>query len=402
MLLLIAVANTPFYLWGLETSPGSSHPIEGSWLDQVADVFIMTVVDLRIYPMFAFMFGYGMMQLYSRQLAAGTSEKRAQHLLQLRNMWLLIFGFVHAALLWMGDVLGAYGLAGLLLVWLFLRRKDTTLVVWVSVLLGLLAIGTAFAGVGAYFTAQLPPAEAAEIATSFQIDDTSMTTDSYLVSVVARLGMWAFITVGQGVLGLVVPIMILLAFWAGRRRILENPGEHLPLLRRVAAIGIPLGMLGAVPGVLYHVGVLQVPDVSAWIFELVQAFTGFFGGLGYVALFGLVGHAVARRRREAPAPDAPVTSALRIDGPVAGALQAVGKRSLTCYLLQSVLCAPILTAWGLGLGQHLSSWSMLLYAMGVWGLTVVFAVWQESRGARGPAEVLLRRLAYGRRRLTAA
>ncbi|GAB3173216.1 DUF418 domain-containing protein [Myceligenerans halotolerans] len=398
MLLLIAVANTPYYLWGREISPGSSHPADGSWLDQVADVFIITVVDLRIYPMFAFMFGYGMMQLYSRQIAAGTSEKRAGRLLQFRNLWLLIFGFVHAALLWMGDVLGAYGLAGLLLVWLFLRCKDTTLVVWASVLLGLLAIGTALAVVGAYFTAQLPPAVAAEIAAGFQLDDTSMTTDSYLASVGARLGMWVYIVVGQGVLGLVVPIMILLAFWAGRRRILENPGEHLPLLRRVAAIGIPLGMLGAVPGDLYHVGVLRVPDVSAWVFEIVQAFTGFFGGLGYVALFGLVGHAVARRRRETPAPDVRLTSALHVDGPVAGALQAVGKRSLTCYLLQSVLCAPILAAWGLGLGQHLSSWSMLLYAVGVWALTVVFAVWQENRGARGPAEVLLRRLAYGRRR----
>ncbi|MBO0609090.1 DUF418 domain-containing protein [Myceligenerans salitolerans] len=397
MLLLIAVANTPFYLWGRETSPGSSHPVDGSWLDRVADVFIITFVDLRIYPMFAFMFGYGMMQLYSRQLAAGTSEKRAGRLLQFRNLWLLIFGLVHAALLWMGDVLGAYGLAGLLLVWLFLRRKDTTLVVWASVLLGLLAIGTALAVVGAYFTAQLPPAEAAELAASFQIDDTSMTTDSYLASVGARLGMWVVITAGQGVLGLVVPIMILLAFWAGRRRILENPGDHLPLLRRVAAIGIPLGMLGAVPGDLYHVGVLRVPDVSAWVFELVQAFTGFFGGLGYVALFGLVGRAVARRRREAPAPGVRLTSALQVDGPVAGALQAVGKRSLTCYLLQSVLCAPVLAAWGLGLGEHLSSWSMLLYAVGVWGLTVVFAVWQENRGARGPAEVVLRGLAYGRR-----
>lgn len=394
MLLLIAIANTPFYLWGREISLGSSHPVDGSGLDKVADVLIISFVDLRIYPMFAFMFGYGMMQLYSRQVTAGTSEKRAGRLLQWRNLWLLIFGFVHAALLWMGDVLGAYGLAGLLLVWLFLRRRNTTLVAWASVLLGLLAIGTAFAVVGAYFASQLPPAEAAEIATFFELDDASMATTSYLTSIGARLSLWVYITIGQGLVGLVVPIMILLAFWAGRRRILENPGDHLPLLRRVAAIGIPLGLVGTIPGSLYHVGVLGVPEEVSWVFEPVQAFTGFFGGLGYVALFGLVGHAVARRRREAPEPGVQLTSALRVDGPVAGAMQAVGKRSLTCYLAQSVLCAPILTAWGLGLGQHLTSWSMLLYAVGVWVLTVLFAVWQENRGQRGPAEVLLRRLTY--------
>jgi uncharacterized membrane protein YeiB len=296
----------------------------------------------------------------------------------------------------MGDVLGAYGLAGLLLVWLLLRRKDTTLVVWASVLLGLLGLGTALAVVGSYFVAQLPPAEAAQFVGSFGISDASMTATSYLASVGERLGVWVFVVLFQGLIGLVVPTMILLAFWAGRRKILENPGDHLPLLRRVAAIGIPVGVVGAIPGVLYHLGVLDVPDASAWVFEPIQMFTGFFAGLGYVALFGLIGHSVATRRREAPESGTGRTNALLTDGPVAGAVQAVGKRSLTCYLLQSVLCAPILTAWGLGLGQHLSSWSMFLYAVAVWALTVGFAVWQEKRGGRGPAEVLLRKLAYRR------
>ena len=39
---------------------------------------------------------------------------------------------------------------------------------------------------------------------------------------------------------------------------------------------------------------------------------------------------------------------------------------------------------------------MLLFAVGVWALTVAFAAWQERTGRRGPAEVALRRLVYGR------
>lgn len=395
MLLLIAVANTPYYLWGREHSPGNSHPVEGSWLDKLVDVVIILGVDMRVYPMFAFMFGYGMMQLYTRQLASGTSERRAWQLLERRNAWLLVFGFVHAALLWMGDVLGAYGIAGLLMVALFLRRKDVTLMVWAGVLLALFALVIALSLVGAYFAAEMPPDEAAEMARSFAVDDASVVATSYLASIPDRLAMWVFIAPGQG-LFFVVPMMILLAFWAGRRRILENPGEHLPLLRRVAAIGITIGVLGGLPSALEHLGVYEVPLGSIWVFFPVQVFTGFFAGLGYVALFGLFGHAVARRRAARPAPEGTVRTALDVDGPLAGAFQAVGKRSLTCYLLQSVLCAPALAAWGLGLGQHLSSWSMLLYALAVWGLTVGFAVWQEKRGLRGPAEVLLRRLAYRR------
>ncbi|PUB31730.1 putative membrane protein YeiB [Promicromonospora sp. AC04] len=393
MLLLIAIANTPYYLWGSEMSVGASHPVDGSAVDKVADFLIITTVDLRTYPMFAFLFGYGMMQLYNRQVSSGTSEAAARRLLQKRNWLLLAFGFVHAALLWMGDVLGAYGLAGLLMVWLFFQAKDVTLIVWTWVLGGLLTIGTVFAVVGAWLVAQLPAddATAQSIATSFASSDATMSATSYLGSIVERLGYWSIGTVAQGVLMLVVPMMLLLAFWAGRRRILENPGEHLPLLRRVAVVGIAIGWLGPLPSALDHVGVLAVPDHAAWVFYPVQILTGFFGGLGYVALFALVGHRVALRRSGAPSNNLFVT-----DGPFAGAVQAVGKRSLTSYLMQSVLCAPILTAWGLGLGEHLTSSTMLLYAVGVWAVTVAFAVWQERTGRRGPAEVALRRLVYGR------
>lgn len=393
MLLLIAIANTPYYLWGSEMSVGASHPVDGSAVDKVADFLIITTVDLRTYPMFAFLFGYGMMQLYNRQVSSGTSEAAARRLLQKRNWLLLAFGFVHAALLWMGDVLGAYGLAGLLMVWLFFQAKDVTLIVWTWVLGGLLTIGTVFAVAAAWLVAQLPAddATAQSIATSFASSDATMSATSYLGSIVERLGYWSIGTVAQGVLMLVVPMMLLLAFWAGRRRILENPGEHLPLLRRVAVVGIAIGWLGPLPSALDHVGVLAVPDHAAWVFYPVQILTGFFGGLGYVALFALVGHRVALRRSGAPSNNLFVT-----DGPFAGAVQAVGKRSLTSYLLQSVLCAPILTAWGLGLGEHLTSSTMLLYAVGVWAVTVAFAVWQERTGRRGPAEVALRRLVYGR------
>ena len=394
MLLLIAVANTPYYLWASEMSQGASHPVDGSAVDKVSDFLVITLVDLRTYPMFAFLFGYGMMQLYNRQVASGTPEDAARKLLQKRNWMLLAFGFVHAALLWTGDVLGAYGLAGLLMVWLFFEAKDATLVVWAWVLGGLLTVATAFAVTGAYSTAQLPADDplARSLAADFAPAADSVASTSYLYSIGDRLASWTVGSIAQGVLMLVVPMMLLLAFWAGRRRILENPGEHLPLLRRVAVAGIAIGWLGPLPSALNHVGAIAVPDHAAWIFFYpVQILTGFFGGLGYVALFGLLGHRVALRRAGTPA-----RNLLTTDGPFLGAVQAVGKRSLTSYLLQSVLCAPVLAAWGLGLGEHLSSWSMLLYAVAVWALTVVFAVWQERTGRRGPAETALRRLVYGR------
>ncbi|MGO2360963.1 MAG: DUF418 domain-containing protein, partial [Brachybacterium tyrofermentans] len=88
-------------------------------------------------------------------------------------------------------------------------------------------------------------------------------------------------------------------------------------------------------------------------------------------------------------------SAARTGGLVR-ALSAVGQRSLTFYLLQSLLLAPLMADWGLGLGVHLSTAGAVGIALLVWLLSLPLAAWMDSRSVRGPAEMLLRRLTYGR------
>ncbi|MEV0774627.1 DUF418 domain-containing protein [Streptomyces sp. NPDC050433] len=72
------------------------------------------------------------------------------------------------------------------------------------------------------------------------------------------------------------------------------------------------------------------------------------------------------------------------------AVSAVGKGSLSSYLTHSLIFAPLLAAWGLGLGEHLTSATMALGAFGVWLVTVAGAYALERTGRRGPAEALLR------------
>ncbi|WP_156760333.1 DUF418 domain-containing protein [Microbacterium karelineae] len=382
-LLFIALANTPFYLWGAEgSSMTSAHPGDGSLLDQIVQAVTIVAIDGRTYPLFAFLFGYGIVQLHCRQIAAGADERAARGLLQRRNAWLLVFGLVHAVLLWEGDVLGAYGLAGLIFVWLFLRRRDRTLLVWAWILLGLLALG-ALISIPAAWALSMISLDPSTIAGPDL--HAAQAQPDYLLSIGERAAFWPAIVVGQGVIGLVVPIMILVAFWAARRGILEDPGAHLGLLRRTAFIGIAVGWLGGVPSLLVHLDVVALPLHASWMFAGLSAVTGAFAGLGYAALFGLIGAAIERRRAAAPAP--------RRLG-LTGAIAAVGKRSLSSYLMQSVLCAPVLAGWGLGLGGVMGSTEMALYAIGVWAVTLLLAAVWEARGWRGPAEILLRRLVY--------
>ncbi len=379
MLLLIVLANTPYYLWGLDHGMVSGHPTTGSVADRVVHVVMLVAVDLRTYPMFAFLFGYGIVQLASRQHAAGTPEPAVRRILRRRNWWLVAFGLVHAALLWEGDILGIYGLVGLVTCWLFLRRRETTLRVWSVVLLVLMLAGTVLVVLAGFAASGV--LTTTEEATGGPDVGNAIANPDYLASIGDRLTTWGILLVLQGALTLVVPLVVLVAFQAARHRVLEEPGRHLPLLRRVAVGGVAVGWLGGLPSALDQLRVVDVPDAVSWALFPVQATTGMFAGIGYVACFALLAHRIGTR------PAGP--------GPAATALRALGERSLSGYLAQSVLCAPLLAAWGLGLGRHLSSWSMAAVAVAVWLLTVVAADALARRGRRGPAEVLLRRLTYG-------
>ncbi|MFC3998320.1 DUF418 domain-containing protein [Nocardiopsis sediminis] len=378
MLLLIVLSNTGFHLYAAQHGPTGWHPVDGTALDRAVQFAMITALDLRTYPLFAFLFGYGMMQLFRRQTAAGTSERGAAALLRRRGMWLIVFGFAHAALLMAGDILGAYGIASLVIGTLFLRRTDRTL---------LIAAGGAFAflvlisALGSYGTVPGDPDGSGVIPST--VHYASGEPDA-LAAVGTRLATWLFVALGGGLLGFSFHTVMLLGFWAARNRVLEEPERHLKLLRATAVTGVAVGWAGGLPQALAHVGVLDVPAamvVEEGPFYALQTVTGVFGGLGYVAVVALACRAMPPRIRS---------------GTAVTAVAAVGKRSLSCYLAHSLVFAPVLAAWGLGLGAAMGSATMALFASGVWLLTVAGALLLERKGRRGPAEALLRRLVYGR------
>ena len=181
----------------------------------------------------------------------------------------------------------------------------------------------------------------------------------------------------------VFPFMI--GIWAARRRLLENPGEHLALLRKVAFWGIGVGVLGGVPAALIDVEVWQPGRTVDLGVSWLHLVTGYAGGFGYAAAIALISRRVGDRS------DRPA-------GPVATALAATGQRSMTSYLLQSLAWAIIVPPYALGLGASLTDAQAVGIGTGVWLVTVLLAELQRRAGFRqGPAEWLLRRMTYGSR-----
>lgn len=79
------------------------------------------------------------------------------------------------------------------------------------------------------------------------------------------------------------------------------------------------------------------------------------------------------------------------------AMAQVGRMALSNYLLQSVICNLVFLGFGLGLAGELARHQIYYVVFGVWAFELLLSIWWLGRYRFGPAEWLWRSLTYGRR-----
>ena len=359
MLLAIALANSHYFLEGPAYVGG--FPQDGGALDRAVAWLLATFVDGRAFPMFGLLFGYGVAQIVRRQ--GDAPPKAVRRLLWRRSAFLLVVGFLHAMLLFVGDILTAYGVLLLFGAWT-VRWRDH----WLLAVAALMFALTAMPGEGSLAAATEGP----DATTMLPTDLGAMLVDRAFTS---------------GYVGLLGPIgfacPFLLGLWAGRRRLLEDPppeqaARRCRLLAVTAGLGIAVAAVGAQPVALVQLGLVDLPGDGDALGPLHDA-AGVLGGIGYAALLSLVALRVGARR-----------------GRLVSAVEAVGQRSMTCYLAQSVMWTVAFTPALLGLSDDVSVAGCALLAVATWLLTVALADWLRRTGRRGPFEVAARRVTYWR------
>ncbi len=383
MLLFIAIANitTAWAMFGMRR--------ESTALDVGVGMFNAMFVHQRSLPMFAALLGYGIGMIMAREAGKGTPFEDFKKLLFRRYGWLAAIGVVHCTFLFFGDILIPYGIMGLFIALLFLRVKERSAVIFFWVMFGLLLLGAVLATVGEILLRRAYPdvlggGDLFELWARF-----GNFGDSYLVF----LGMGAMAALSNvfgGFVGLFLmlgPVM-LLGFVAGRAQILSNVDQHAGLLRRVAVWGFTISILGGALAGAKSLGLLGEP----WLFGpmLLSYATGMPGGLAAVALVALLLRPLQAKVHAAAAAGEPARLPLLID-----MLQALGKRSLSGYLFQSVAFLILLPPFTLGLMPRLGVATGSLLAVAVWAISLVGAWVLERAGRQGPAEALHRRLTYG-------
>ncbi|MBW0091862.1 DUF418 domain-containing protein [Pseudonocardia sp. KRD-184] len=364
MLLLIALANVHLWTYGHPLGP-RGYPRDLPGADQVVALVQMVLVDGRAYPMFGLLLGYGTGQLARRRAAGGEAPDATVSLVRRRGAWMLVIGLVHGVLLWSGDIVGAYGLLGVLLAGLLVRGSERAL-------LRVAVVGTVLTGLfyaGSGFTL---PGDPQAFLFSMSVADPG-------AALVSRATEW--LTIGLLLQAFGVFGAVALGAWAARRGFLDDPARHRPLLRRTAVVGVALAVVGGLPLALMAAQLWTSPPLAAVaVAGTLHTLGGYAGGVGYAAAFGLL-----------------AVRAGSGGGRFVRALRSCGQRSLSCYLAQSVAFAALLPAWTLGLGGKAHLWQTALLGAGVWLVVLVVAAATARAGHRGPAEVLLRRLTYRNR-----
>ncbi|MBB5431104.1 DUF418 domain-containing protein [Nocardiopsis composta] len=352
MLLAIACAHAPLFVVAVDHGPRLANDI--------ALVVHQIFVGNHARPMFAFLFGYALVQMLDRRTERGADWPEVRRLLRRRGWWLVAFGALHTALVPL-DILAVYGITSVLLVGL-LRVRNRTLL-WVAG--AALVPATLSAGIGMWQALS-------QGVTTF---DTGSVAGAAAPLFPERLQVWLFSLFFAG--AAVAPPMII-GIWAARRRLLDEPERHRALLLRAAVLTTAVSVLGAAPAILIQLGAWTDPPAAAvWAASLAQPLTGYFGGIGMAAIIALAAIGAARRR-----------------GPLTTAVEALGQRSMSLYLFQTFAFLAVFRPYGLGLQDDLGLAGAFGVAGAIWLVSLPAADLMRRAGRRGPAEALLRRLAY--------
>ena len=385
MLLFVAVANVPTW------NKVPANVIVGTFPVPAADawwVFVRTLlVDHRAYPLFAMLFGFGLMTMINRRIASGTQSYLqslpgvdagreptpleeswareqatvdARRLVRRRGWWMILFGFVHG-IVFSGDIIGAYGLAAVIFAGWFAHKRYVRLYV-----VGAIIALTAFS---LFLVMSFVSPETAAV-WSGQQENPTVTMLPWFVVNIAN---WFFFLFVQILVTLIVPAAAIGARLADTG-IITQPDRHRRLLISTGIGGLALGALSAL-----HSALTNVLPVSQWPWDVaMKEVFGVVGACGWLALLALYAGG--------PTPDGRLTGLRWL-------ASAVGRRSMTAYLTQTILfgavfvIVPLLvTGECLWLGQAAAA----LIALAVWVVTVVLCAVLERGGHAGPFETLLR------------
>ncbi|MES2299852.1 MAG: DUF418 domain-containing protein [Pseudomonadota bacterium] len=169
--------------------------------------------------------------------------------------------------------------------------------------------------------------------------------------------------------------IFLLGFWFVRSGVMADTRAHLPLFRKLALFGLPLGIGLGLLGSLVAVRATPGLDNDGWMLASSLRMLGNLpASVGYASLVIVMMHSAGVFRH------------VRVLAPF-------GRMALTNYLSQSLIASTFFFAHGFGLWGISHAWQMV-YVAGVLALQIPLSHWWLARFRYGPLEWVWRAFTY--------
>jgi uncharacterized protein len=364
----ILQVNIQSFVWGAGDPLGQIVAPPGA-VDAAVHLLVGTFVSTKFLSIFAFLFGVGFASQW-RSLRRRLSVADAGAAYQRRLAFLLALGLMHGALLYYGDILTAYALAGFVLLWHAQARPAALLASTRRWWLAFAILTAASTFVFEAMRLAIPPAADPALLPQESLERFAVYTQgSYAQQFAVRLGDFGSVLVSTLLLGLPqVVALFLLGALAGRLGWLRRPQRHRRLWQAAVWIGLAALPFAAAGAWLNFATLRDSPgDPSAVGYGLQNA--GSLLACLYVAAF------VSLQRR-------PPVAAL------VGWLAPAGRMPLTNYVAQSAAMGLLLSGWGLGLGAVLGRAELALLALAIAVAQIVASRAWIGRFGSGPLEAL--------------
>jgi uncharacterized protein len=338
--------------------------------DRIADAFIYIFVQGKFWTLFSLLFGIGFAIM---QDSAARSNQDFRRIYKRRLWALLAIGAAHAILVWEGDILFSYAVAGFVLLWRMKSdvppRLSRILMVYCAPLV-LLAFAGAMAG---------NHDDSGNFREMMAEEVRYQGHSAYLATLQWRAG---YFLLNLGNLVILLPMAVAVFAlgvrlhrlgWSRPAMSGGDGGARLALYCYFSGLALMLASIGIAP----DVSPVQI-DAKFAAVNILNMLAGLLMCLGM--FFGL--------RWLWSRPWFQARLAL---------LAPLGRMALSNYLGQSLICTLIFSGYGLGYFQQLPRAWHIPFAIAVIAVQTLFSTWWLARFSMGPVEYLWRWLTYGKR-----
>ncbi|MCU9612471.1 DUF418 domain-containing protein [Caldibacillus lycopersici] len=333
------------------------------------DKWVYAIVDIlaqaSFYPLFAFLFGYGLIIIKERVEARG---ELAFYPTAIRRMiGLLLLGMIHAFFIWPGDILVVYAILGIfLLAFTHLSAKGMTITAIVLYTVpNLLLVVLAYIASVFVSSEEIYPVQIAEhVQAIYQ-------NGSFLEITNQRIIDWSYTNWGVGsiqIFFMILPLLLLGAAFAKQQKLIHTEA-NTRFFKKMFCIALPIGL------VIKLLPYLGNQNLSLFVFQ--DLFGGPIVTAGYISLIYLIANKWKQHR-------------------LLLLFANVGRLSLSNYLFQSLICSVIFYSYGFSLYGKVSYVFSTFLAICIFLIQLYLSKQWLKSYQMGPVEWLLRGITYGK------